>query len=64
MRVSNSTLLVVILVGILFYIAGPIFVIWALNALFPALAIPTTIETWAAVLILKSFLSLTVSVNK
>jgi hypothetical protein len=29
-------------------IAGPLLSIWALNTLFPVLAIPYTVETWAA----------------
>jgi hypothetical protein len=29
-------------------VAGPLLSIWALNTLFPALAIPYTLETWAA----------------
>jgi hypothetical protein len=33
---------------------GPILTIWALNTLFPALAIPYTFETWAAVVLLGS----------
>jgi hypothetical protein len=33
---------------------GPILTIWALNTLFPALAIPYTLETWAAVVLLGS----------
>ena len=45
-----------ILVGlalIVFFIAiGPWLVIWALNTLFPALAIPYTFETWGAVVLL------------
>jgi hypothetical protein len=39
--------LIVILV-----VAGPLLVIWALNTLFPALAIPYTGWTWLAALIL------------
>jgi hypothetical protein len=31
---------------------GPILTIWALNTLFPALAIPYTFETWCAVVLL------------
>jgi hypothetical protein len=31
---------------------GPILTIWALNTLFPALAIPYTFETWGAVVLL------------
>jgi hypothetical protein len=34
---------------------GPLLVIWSLNTLF-ALAIPFTIETWSAVIILGMFL--------
>jgi hypothetical protein len=29
-------------------VAGPLLSIWALNTLFPMLAIPYTLETWAA----------------
>jgi hypothetical protein len=29
-------------------VAGPLLSIWAFNTLFPALAIPYTLETWAA----------------
>lgn len=31
---------------------GPFLALWSLNTLFPALAIPYTLETWAAALIL------------
>lgn len=40
------------LVIVFFVFLGPFLAIWSLNALFPALAIPYTIETWAAALIL------------
>ena len=33
-------------------VAGPLLVIWALNTLFPVLAIPYTVWTWLAALIL------------
>lgn len=33
-------------------VLGPIATIWALNTLFPALAIPYTFETWAAAVVL------------
>jgi hypothetical protein len=38
-------------------IFGPILVIWSLNILFPVLAIPYTLETWAAIVILFLFSS-------
>ena len=33
---------------VIIVIVGPLLSIWALNTLFPALAIPYTLETWAA----------------
>jgi hypothetical protein len=44
-------LLVIALVALI-VILGPIATIWSLNTLFPALAIPFTVETWMAVVVL------------
>ena len=45
-----------LIVGVLLVIAvivfGPIVGIWSLNTLFPVLAIPYTLETWAAYFLL------------
>lgn len=49
---------------ILLIVIGPILTIWALNTLFPVVAIPYTIETWFAVVILGAFLKSKVSVSK
>lgn len=49
---------------ILFVVIGPLATIWALNALFPALAIPFTLETWAAVVILQAAIKANVTVKK
>ena len=54
----------IIAVVVLFVVIGPLLVIWALNTLFPALAIPFTLETWAAVILLQSVLKANVSVKK
>ena len=40
--------LVLIVIIVIF---GPLLSIWALNTLFPVLAIPYTLETWAAMLL-------------
>lgn len=51
---SDSTVTVfvmIVLIGLL-VIFGPILTIWALNTLFPQLAIPYTIGTWFAALVL------------
>lgn len=52
MAVVFFLLLVVVLIA-----AGPLLVIWALNTLFPVLAIDYTIWTWLAALILMSVFS-------
>lgn len=44
-------------------VLGPLLTIWALNTLFPALAIPFTIQTWLAVVLLGAALRANVSVK-
>ena len=44
-----SLLLIVLLVAVIF---GPLLTIWSLNTLFPVLAIPYSIETWFATVII------------
>ena len=43
---------------------GPILTIWSLNTLFPALAIPYTLETWASVVLLGGVFKSTINVKK
>jgi hypothetical protein len=47
----KATTLAIVLIILLIAI-GPIATIWALNTLFPMLAIPYNIGTWAAALVL------------
>ena len=47
---SNTIMLAIFL--LILVILGPIVTIWALNALFPVLAIPYTLETWFATVII------------
>jgi len=49
MKIRNEYLWLVLIVIVI--IVGPLLSIWALNTLFPALAIPYTIQTWAAVML-------------
>ncbi len=58
------TVLAVAVLVIVLLAAGPLLVIWALNTLFPVLAIPYTVWTWLAVLILGVFISPNVKVTK
>ena len=47
---SKETFLIILL--ILLIILGPIVTIWSLNTLFPVLAIPYTVETWVATVVI------------
>lgn len=62
----KGMLTVVGLVGliVLLVVAGPLLLIWSLNTLFPVLAIPYTIWTWLAALILGATVSPTVKVKR
>jgi hypothetical protein len=51
---------VLIIVALVIFIV-PLILIWSMNTLFPALAIPYTLETWAATIILSSIFKTTVS---
>jgi hypothetical protein len=44
--------LIIIAIVLLVALVMPIAAIWSLNTLFPALAIPVSIDTWMAALIL------------
>lgn len=52
------------LVVVALIVLGPLLTIWSLNTLFPSLAIPYSIETWVAVLVLAGTLKSNVTVNK
>ena len=57
--------LIIALVIALFLVAiGPLITIWALNTLFPALAIPYSFDTWLAVVIIAGVLKTSVKVSK
>jgi len=40
------------IVLVLFVILGPICILWSLNTLYPILAIPYSIETWLATVVI------------
>ena len=58
-KIAVAAVLIVVLVAL-----GPWLVIWSLNTLFPVLAIEFTFWTWAAVIILGTFLRANVSVKR
>ena len=47
-----SKLILIVALVIFVIVIGPLATIWALNTLFPALAIPFTFDTWVAAVIL------------
>jgi ribosomal protein RSM22 (predicted rRNA methylase) len=57
-------LLGILALVVLLVVIGPLATIWALNTLFPSLAIAYSLETWVAVVILGAALRANVSVKK
>ena len=53
-----------IVLFVLVIVVGPLLTIWSMNTLFPALAIPYNLETWAAVVLLGAAVRANVKVNK
>lgn len=51
LKIAFYCLLILVLL-----VVGPLITIWALNTLFPVLAIPYTFWTWLAMLVLNSAL--------
>lgn len=49
-KMSKVSLLLILLFVVV--LLGPLVTIWSLNTLFPVLAIPYSIETWVAALII------------
>jgi hypothetical protein len=59
----STKLLLVLLISALI-VLGPFITIWALNTLFPALAIEYTFQTWLAAVILGSVFKTTVNAKQ
>ena len=57
-------IIVAILLVIAILIIGPFLTVWALNTLFPVLAIGYTWQTWCAVILLGAFFRAQVSVKR
>jgi len=57
MNLSTPKFLTILILLLVLAALGPIAVIWSLNTLFPALAIPYNLFTWLAALVLTATLS-------
>lgn len=53
---SVSGFVILLILAIVLILLAPFAVIWAINTLFPNVAIPYTLETWAASFIIGSVL--------
>lgn len=62
MKAFGVLFLVVLVIALI--IVGPLLTIWALNTLFPTLAIPFTFWTWLAVVILGGVFKSNVTVKR
>jgi hypothetical protein len=59
-----ATVVAAALLLVALIILGPIAVIWSLNTLFAALAIPYTFWSWLAVIVLSGAIKSKVTINK
>lgn len=55
----RDLLVIIVVFGLI--VIGPLATLWALNTIFPALAIPYNLDTWCAVIVLKGFAVATVT---
>lgn len=61
---NSFKILAVLALIILVVVFAPFATIWSLNTLFPALAIPFTFDTWAAVILLGAAIRSNVTLKK
>ncbi len=64
LKPTNMNILFVLILAVLIFIGAPIALIWALNTLFPVLAIPYTLETWLAAFIIPAAFKANIEFNK
>ena len=64
MTTTFTTFMMLALLIVALVILGPLLTIWALNTLFPVLAIPYTLDTWFAVIVVASLFKTTIEHKK
>ncbi len=52
LKPTSTNLVLMLILAALVFVGGPIALLWAVNTLFPSLAIPYTLETWLAAFII------------
>ena len=64
MKLKTTSVALIVALVLLIVIFAPFATIWSLNTLFPVLAIPYSIETWLAVIVLSAALRTNVTTKK
>lgn len=64
LKPTGANVVLLVSLAVLVFIGGPLATLWALNTLFPSLAIPYTLETWLAAFIIPAAFKSNVSFNK
>jgi len=59
-----TTFMLLVLLIVALVILGPLLTIWALNTLFPVLAIPYALDTWFAVIVVGGLFKTTIEHKK
>lgn len=61
---TTGGILFILFLAAVIIIGAPLAMIWSVNTLFPAVAIPYTLETWLAAFIIPAVFKSNVTVNK
>jgi len=64
MTSTFTTFMLLALLILALVILGPLLTIWALNTLFPVLAIPYALDTWFAVIVVAGLFKTTIEHKK
>jgi len=64
MTSTFTTFMLLALLILALVILGPLLTIWALNTLFPVLAIPYALDTWFAVIVVAGLFKTTIEQKK
>lgn len=64
LKPTAGNIVFILILAVLIFIGAPLALIWALNTLFPVLAIPYTLETWLAAFIIPAAFKAEISTKK
>ena len=64
LRPTPTNIVIILVLAFLVVVGAPLALIWALNTLFPVLAIPYTFETWLAAFIIPAAFKTEITTKK